>query len=79
MFYELHIGTFTPEGSFAAAQQRLPELEAEEARLGGELVDLLGWCEAWGRLPDGTATVKAESDDLTAIDSLAARRAAKAG
>jgi uncharacterized protein (DUF111 family) len=28
--------------------------------------------------PDGTTTVKAESDDLTAIDSLAARRAAKA-
>ena len=26
VIYELHIGTFTPEGSFAAAQARLPEL-----------------------------------------------------
>jgi malto-oligosyltrehalose trehalohydrolase len=26
--YELHIGTFTPEGTFAAAERRLPELAA---------------------------------------------------
>ena len=28
MVYELHIGTFTPEGTFAAAADRLPELAA---------------------------------------------------
>jgi maltooligosyltrehalose trehalohydrolase len=26
VLYELHVGTFTPEGTFAAAQQRLQEL-----------------------------------------------------
>jgi len=26
VFYELHVGTFTPEGTFAAAQRRLPYL-----------------------------------------------------
>jgi uncharacterized protein (DUF111 family) len=42
--------------------------------------------DAWGSAirvkrvdrPDGTTTAKAESDDLTAIDTLARRRAAKA-
>ena len=28
VFYELHVGTFTAEGTFAAAEQRLPELKA---------------------------------------------------
>ncbi len=28
VFYELHVGTFTPEGSFAAAEQGLPALAA---------------------------------------------------
>ena len=28
VFYELHIGTFTPQGTYAAAQQKLPELRA---------------------------------------------------
>ncbi len=28
VFYEIHIGAFTPEGSYAAAQARLPELAA---------------------------------------------------
>ncbi|RZI73984.1 MAG: malto-oligosyltrehalose trehalohydrolase [Variovorax sp.] len=28
VIYELHIGTFTPEGTFAAAQRRLPDLVA---------------------------------------------------
>ena len=37
VIYELHIGTFTPEGSFAAAQQRLPELVA----LGITVVELM--------------------------------------
>ena len=35
--YELHIGTFTPEGSFAAAQARLPEL----VELGITVVELM--------------------------------------
>ncbi|RZL11506.1 MAG: malto-oligosyltrehalose trehalohydrolase [Rubrivivax sp.] len=28
VFYELHVGTYTPEGTFAAAEQRLPALAA---------------------------------------------------
>lgn len=28
VIYEMHVGTFTPEGSFAAARERLPELAA---------------------------------------------------
>ena len=28
VFYELHVGTFTPEGTYAAAQARLPDLVA---------------------------------------------------
>ncbi|WP_219220169.1 malto-oligosyltrehalose trehalohydrolase [Variovorax boronicumulans] len=35
--YELHIGTFTPEGTFAAAQKRLPELAA----LGFTVIELM--------------------------------------
>ena len=35
--YELHLGTFTPEGTLAAAQQRLPQL----AELGVNVVELL--------------------------------------
>ena len=37
IFYELHIGTFTPEGTYAAAQQKLPELKA----LGVTAIELL--------------------------------------
>jgi maltooligosyltrehalose trehalohydrolase len=37
VIYELHVGTFTPEGTFAAAQRRLPELAA----LGFTVVELL--------------------------------------
>lgn len=35
--YELHIGTFTPEGTFAAAQRRLPDLVA----LGITVIEIL--------------------------------------
>jgi maltooligosyltrehalose trehalohydrolase len=35
--YELHVGTFTPEGTFAAATMRLPEL----ARLGVTAIELM--------------------------------------
>jgi len=37
VLYELHLGSFTPEGSFAAARARLPEL----ARLGVTAVELM--------------------------------------
>ena len=37
VIYELHIGTFTPEGTFAAAQRRLPDLVA----LGITVIELM--------------------------------------
>ena len=37
VLYELHVGTFTPEGTFAAAARRLPEL----AELGVTAIELL--------------------------------------
>ena len=37
VIYELHVGTFTPEGTFAAAAQRLPEL----AELGITAIELM--------------------------------------
>jgi maltooligosyltrehalose trehalohydrolase len=37
VLYELHVGTFTPEGTFAAAAERLPEL----AELGVTAIELL--------------------------------------
>lgn len=37
VFYELHVGTFTPEGSFAAAATKLADLKA----LGVEVVELM--------------------------------------
>ena len=43
--YELHVGTFTPEGSYAAAMQRLPEL----AELGITAVELMPLAEFPGR------------------------------
>lgn len=42
----------------------------------GELVDLLGWCEAWGRLPDGTAAPQREQ--IEADPAHWARTAARA-
>lgn len=54
VLYELHIGTFTPEGTFAAAVEKLPHL----ARLGVTHVELMPVCpfpgtHGWGY--DGVA------------------------
>ncbi len=43
--YELHVGTFTPEGTFAAAVQRLPELAA----LGITAIELMPVADFPGR------------------------------
>jgi len=43
--YELHVGAFTPEGSFAAAQQRLAEL----ARLGITAIEIMPVADFPGR------------------------------
>lgn len=45
VLYELHVGTFTPEGTFAAAAERLPEL----ARLGITAVELMPIADFPGR------------------------------
>ena len=45
VLYELHVGTFTPEGSFAAAERRLPYL----AELGITAVELMPLAEFPGR------------------------------
>lgn len=37
VFYELHVGTFTPEGTFAAAREKLPLLQ----QLGVEVVEVM--------------------------------------
>lgn len=37
VFYEIHIGTFTPEGTFAAATNKLPELVA----LGVDIIEVM--------------------------------------
>ncbi len=37
VFYELHVGTFTPEGRFSSASERLPELRA----LGVTVIELM--------------------------------------
>ena len=58
--YELHIGTFTPEGTFAAAAARLPEL----AELGVTAVEVMPIAEFSGRRNwgyDGVALYAAES------------------
>lgn len=45
VIYELHLGTFTPEGTFAAARERLPEL----AQLGITVVELMPLADFPGR------------------------------
>jgi maltooligosyltrehalose trehalohydrolase len=45
VIYEMHVGTFTPEGSFAAARARLPELAA----LGITAVELMPLADFPGR------------------------------
>ncbi|NAZ83257.1 malto-oligosyltrehalose trehalohydrolase, partial [Kineococcus sp. R8] len=54
VFYELHVGTFTPEGTFAAATERLDHL----VRLGVEVVEVLpvsAFDGRWGWGYDGVA------------------------
>ena len=43
--YELHVGTFTPEGTWAGARQQLPEL----ARLGISIIEMMPVAEFPGR------------------------------
>ena len=43
--YEMHVGTFTPEGTWAAAQAQLPEL----ARLGISVIEMMPVAEFPGR------------------------------
>ena len=45
VLYELHVGTFTPEGTFRAAQERLPELQA----LGVTAIELMPVADFPGR------------------------------
>ena len=45
VLYELHIGTFTPEGTFAAATEELPALQS----LGVDVVELMPLAEFPGR------------------------------
>lgn len=45
IMYELHVGAFTPEGTFASAAERLPDLQA----LGVTLVELMPVSECPGR------------------------------
>jgi maltooligosyltrehalose trehalohydrolase len=45
VFYEMHVGSFTPEGSWAAAAQRLPEL----AELGVTTVEMMPIADFAGR------------------------------
>jgi maltooligosyltrehalose trehalohydrolase len=52
--YELHVGTFTPEGNYAAAAQRLPEL-AELGITTLELMPLSSFAGARGWGYDGVA------------------------
>ena len=54
VIYELHVGTFTPEGTFAAATERLPYL----ADLGVTVIELLpvsAFAGRWGWGYDGVA------------------------
>ncbi|QJB37645.1 DUF3459 domain-containing protein [Chitinophaga oryzae] len=44
IIYEIHIGTFTPEGTFRAARERLPALEA----LGITAIELMPVCQFAG-------------------------------
>ena len=45
ILYELHLGCFTPEGTFAAAERQLPELK----RLGITTIELMPLNECPGR------------------------------
>ncbi|MFX9665205.1 hypothetical protein ABTO78_21335, partial [Acinetobacter baumannii] len=67
MIYELHVGTFTPEGTYAAAEARLEELAA----LGITAVELMPLAEfpgarGWGY--DGVLPFAPESSYGTPDD-----------
>jgi maltooligosyltrehalose trehalohydrolase len=77
VIYELHVGTFTPEGTFAAAAQRLPHL----AELGVTAIELMpvaafpghhGWGYD-GVLHFAPHTAYGEPDDLKAFVQAAHR------
>ncbi len=77
VIYELHVGTFTPEGTFAAAQARLPYL----AELGVTAIELMpvaafpgryGWGYD-GVLPFAPHTAYGEPDELKALVQAAHR------
>ncbi len=71
VLYELHVGCFTPEGSYAAAAARLPELAA----LGITAVELMPLAQAqgargWGYdgvLPFASAAAYGSPDELRAF------------
>ena len=71
VLYELHVGTFTPEGSFRAAAERLPDLAA----LGVTAVELMPACAFGGRygwgydgvLPFAPHAAYGTPDDLRAL------------
>lgn len=54
VFYELHIGTFTPEGTYQAAQTKLPELKALGITA-VELMPLAAFAGEYGWGYDGVA------------------------
>ena len=68
VLYELHVGTFTPEGTYAAAAERLPELAA----LGITAIEMMPVAQpqgtrGWGYdgvLPFAPAAVYGTPDDL---------------
>lgn len=61
VIYELHLGTFTPEGSFAAAARRLPEL----AGLGITAIELMPVTDFPGRRGWGYDGVLAYAPEAT--------------
>jgi len=77
VLYELHVGTFTPEGTFAAAAERLPYL----AKLGVSAVELMPVADgpgarSWGYdgvLPYAVRPAYGRPDDLKAFVQAAHR------
>ena len=82
VLYELHVGTFTPEGTFAAASRRLPDL----ARLGITGIQLMPVADFPGRRNwgyDGAALFAparcyGTPDDLRALVDIAQTRGSPA-
>lgn len=77
VFYELHVGTFTADGTLAAAAEKLPEL----ARLGVTAIELMPIAEGPGRrswgydavLPFALRASSGRPDDLKAFVQTAHR------